>query len=294
MAATTKIGWTDRTVNAWWGCTKISPACAHCYADTFARSKGKSLWGDAADRWIRVEAAIRELEKYAAKPLREDRPDRVFIASMADVFEDRADLVEPRKKLWDALHRLGRRITPLILTKRPHIMRAWAAEHGWPEGAWAGTTVEDQRRADERIPDLLHVPAPIRFLSMEPLLEPVDLECVAPFDDFHIEALDTPDPAHRVHWVIAGGESGPAARPMPAEWVRSLRLQTQKAGGAFFFKQWGEWLPSSQAQYLSSVLRDHTPRIVEAHGDAFLRYGKDAAGNLLDGEVWEQFPRIAP
>lgn len=290
MAKDSKIEWTDDTVNAWWGCQKISPACANCYAESLDKRTGGENWGGAdSPRRIRVEAAIRELDAIAARSGKEGRPRRVFLSSMSDVFEDRADLVEPRLKLWAALHRIGRRITPLLLTKRPHMMAEWARVHGWPEGAWAGTTVEDQIRADERIPALLKVPAPVRFLSMEPLLGRVDL--ITPIGAAMIFDEDRDADDRGIHWIIAGGESGGRARPAPARWFRSLRDQAFAAGAAFFFKQWGEFIPDSQVQHLPPEVRDIVSlRVVEAHGEAHVRYGKKLAGRLLDGEIHHEFP----
>lgn len=278
----TKIEWADDTVNPWWGCERISPACQHCYAETLAARFHAGLWGPGSDRRLRLYKAIGELESIARKGEREGRPRRVFIASMADVFEDRADLIEPRKCLWDALHRLDGRLIPMLLTKRPAVMAAWAKEHGWPAGAWAGTTVEDQRRADERIPELLRVPARVRFLSMEPLLEAVEIKPIAVREshtgggqwtgiydpmtgrvtgygygcvdwkghpshgDYYDVDIDHVDA--RVDWIIVGGESGPKARPMHPAWARSLRDQAQAAGVAFHFKQWGEWAPGEDVE----------------------------------------------
>lgn len=185
----TKIEWTDDTVNPWWGCAKVSPACVNCYAESLDKRwhpaatprdepAVASHWGVQAPRMLRVQKAIGEIDAIARRSDKDGRPRRVFIASMADVFEDRADLVKPREELWSALCRIGPRITPLLLTKRPEVALAWAQTHPWPEGAMFGVTVEDQKRADERIPVALQVAALTGckvFLSMEPLLEPVNL-----------------------------------------------------------------------------------------------------------------------
>ncbi len=309
MADDTKIEWADDTVNPWWGCAKVSPACANCYAEsldarfhpdrhilyqggTYTEKGGH--WGATAPRKIRIDKAIADLERIARRGDREGRPRRVFIASMADVFEDRADLVEPRKDLWEALHRLSGRITPLLLTKRPDVMAAWAAEHGWPAGAWAGTTVEDQQRADERIPELLKVPAPMRFLSCEPLLGPVDL----PY-------LWT---TQRIGWVIAGGESGPGARPSHPDWFRHLRDQCHAPGVPFFFKQWGAWAPHNLHRAWDCDqdygvkpkgfgMFDYCGRwnpgdYPNPFRQSMVRVGKKAAGAILDGREWREVPDV--
>ena len=183
MAENSMIEWTDDTVNPWWGCTKVSPACTHCYAEAFSKRTGRAVWGPKAERWVRIDNAKRDLLKSVRRAIKEDSPRRVFMCSMADIFDEHPDLIEPRAEWWAILHEVAEMrlpdgrpaVIPLILSKRPEAMAAYAAEHGWPSNAWAGTTVEDQRRADERIPHLLRVPAPVRFLSLEPLLGPVDL-----------------------------------------------------------------------------------------------------------------------
>ena len=278
----TKIEWADDTVNAWWGCERVSPACTNCYAaDVAARfHPDEKLWGSGSTRRLRVDRAIGELESIARRSERDGFLHRVFLMSMGDIFEGLADLVEPRKRLWDALHRLDGKLIPMVLTKRPELMAAWAKEHGWPAGAWAGTTVEDQRRADERIPALLRMPAVVRFLSCEPLLGPVELPGGASIDG------DADDSIPGIHWIIVGGESGPKARPMHPAWARSLRDQSQRAGVPFFFKQWGEWEPGEG-------------RLIPTFGGKFRqwrdgqtvwRVGKKEAGRLLDGRTWDDVP----
>lgn len=279
MAANTKIEWAHDTFNPWTGCAKVSPACQHCYAEGFARFPHIGTWGASGAR-------MRTSDANWKKPLAWDRQAkaagtrrRVFCASLADVFEDRADLDPMRADLWRLIKQ-----TPsldwLLLTKRPARMASWAAEHGWPENAWAGTTVEDQRRADERIPALLQVPARVRFLSMEPLLGPVDLS------GYTMGGV----PAVPLHWVIAGGESGPNARPMHPKWVRSLRDQCIQADVPFHFKQWGEWAPDCLCGK-SGVCRT-TPRPAgTCPGGVMFRCGKHRAGRLLDGRAWDEVPR---
>lgn len=321
----TKIEWADDTANPWWGCTKASPACANCYAETLAaRWHGDALWGPQAARRLRLDAFERDLERIARRGDREGRPRRVFIASMGDIFEDRADLVEPRQRVWDVLHRLDGRIVPMLLTKRPAIMAAWAKSHGWPEGAWAGCTVEDQQRADERVPELLRVPAEVRFLSCEPLLGPVDLDkvwCHYCDTDEHLRMTGDGQPwcvecdteaGHAgwldgcanvrqagINWIIAGGESGARARPMHPAWVWSLRDQAVGAGVPFHFKQWGEWAPADGYQREPGVYNvpDGTHCWPNVSVDTFyrptmLRVGKKAAGRMLDGLTWDEVPHV--
>jgi protein gp37 len=185
MGESTAISWTDHTFNPWWGCTRVSPGCQHCYAEAFAKRTGNDVWGTSPRRFFG--------DKHWAEPLKWDRqaeadgrPHLVFCASMADVFEDRSELVEHRARLWDLIDRTPYLIWQL-LTKRPENVLKLTPEgwHGagfadrperlWPPNVWIGTTVEDQQRADDRIPELLKVPAAVRFLSCEPLLGPVDV-----------------------------------------------------------------------------------------------------------------------
>ncbi len=341
MAQDTKIAWCDHTVNFWWGCTKVSPACANCYAERqdahfhpgipwkerFQGEKaGSSHWGPDAPRLLRVDAARREALRYERRAVAEGRRFRVFTNSMSDFFEDRRDLDGARLEALDVI-----RQTPhldwLLLTKRPEKIRdllrnamadamdagredlatwidAWDFGRPAPANVWLGTTVEDQERADQRIPALLQVPAAVRFLSCEPLLGPVDLGQVpnrfgeAEGQDF-IHALkgfawtatgedyvDTCNIAARIDWVIAGGESGPHARPMHPDWARGLRDQCAEAGVPFLFKQWGEWKAEG---FLPHGVG--TPGY-EGTG-AFTKVGKARAGRLLDGVEHNGYPEVA-
>lgn len=253
MGSDSGIGWTDDTVNSWWGCQKVSPACLHCYAEGFAKRTGKDVWGPSADRMIRVDAAIRELHKIAARGDREGRPRRVFMHSMSDIFEDRDDLRDARAKEFDALHAINKdrvRLIPLIVSKRAEFMANEIQRLGVPNGAWIGCTVEDQQRAEERIPYLLRIPAAVLFLSVEPMLGPINLRSVYSEEDgreYEYNALkgwvyhdDGSDLGPRLAWVIAGCESsGPrlGARPTDPAWLRSLRDQCVAAGVPFFLKQ---------------------------------------------------------
>jgi protein gp37 len=221
----TKIQWCHHTFNPWWGCERVSPGCVHCYAEAFAKRTGHSVWGSAAQRRFFGD-------KHWAEPLKWDRDAgkagerrRVFCASMADVFEDRPDLVDDRARL-SLLVQATPWLDWLLLTKRPeNVDRLWRPDwptNRWPENVWLGTTVEDQERADERITRILSVPAAVHFLSVEPLLGPVDLR-----------RFDGGD------WVIVGGESGAGARPCDVEWVRSVISQCRDASVACFVKQLG-------------------------------------------------------
>jgi protein gp37 len=175
-----KIEWTDHTFNPWWGCQRVSPGCEHCYAETLARRYNFKVWGPAKTTSRRMMS-----NNYWKQPLKWNKAakaagvrPRVFCASMADVFEDHPELHEPRIRLFDLMDEC-QHLDWLLLTKRPENVRdmllAAARPPGFPRRVWIGTSVEDQRRADERIPHLLNIPARVRFLSCEPLLGPVDL-----------------------------------------------------------------------------------------------------------------------
>lgn len=237
----TLISWCHHTVNFWWGCTKVSPACWRCYAETLAKlfSHGRASWGPEGLRWLRPEAASRELLALDASARRRGVVERVFINSMSDTFEDRRDLDEPRAALF-ALATGLTNLQLLLLTKRPErinelVPPAWLAPDGWPAHVWAGATAENQFYADQRAGELVRVPAAVRFLSCEPLLADFRL----PFLTRHLDAWGNVRTGAGIHWVIVGGESGGGARPMELAWPRSLVAQCAAAGVACFVKQLG-------------------------------------------------------
>jgi protein gp37 len=220
----TTIEWADWSFNPWFGCTRVSPACENCYAEAFAHRLGLNVWGPKSDRKMQSatywQGPLRWNRKAEAAGIRQ----RVFCASMADVLEDRPELREPRLALWKLIAE-----TPaldwLLLTKRPEnfvrMAPPWWWTGRWPFNAWVGTTVEDQARAEQRMPDLVEIPAPVRFISAEPLLERIDL---SPWK-------------RRIDWVITGAESGPHARVVETDWIRDLRDQCVPIGVRFFYKQ---------------------------------------------------------
>jgi protein gp37 len=274
MGKETAISWTDHTFNPWWGCEKISPGCTHCYAATFAKRTGNEVWGAQAPRRFFGDAHWNEPLKWNRDAEKAGERRRVFCASMADWLEDREDLIPHLARLLDLI-RLTPNLDWLLLTKRPEnwsnrieaaymelavgsidtdqMLYNWQECGIAPPNVWIGTTVENQAMADKRIPELLKIPARVRFLSCEPLLEAVDLKNVGcthpsrwPLYDCLI-GKDVPGPlVHdaRVHWVIAGGESGPGFRPSNPDWARSLRDQCKAANVAFHMKQMGGLKPS--------------------------------------------------
>lgn len=238
MGQKTEIAWTDHTMNPWWGCFKISPGCDNCYAATFDKRVhgiGKGHWGPQSSHRRSGDKHWNEPRKWNADALKAGVRRRVFCASMADVFEGRGEDNEDRARLFDLIAE-----TPWLdwqlLTKRPENMVhlapvSWA--NGWPANVWAGCTVEDQQRADERIPHLLRVPARVRFLSVEPMLSPII------FRGRHWFDANRDPMTGGIHWVIVGGESGGGARPFDLRWAVSIIDQCRAAGVACFFKQTG-------------------------------------------------------
>ncbi len=317
MSANSRIEWTDATVNFWWGCDEVSPACAHCYAREWAKFVSRQLfgrvveWGRGKLRAERLTAARKEALALNAKAEKAGTRIRVFANSMSDWLDEEVPIE------WLAVMLRTIHETPWLdwqlLTKRPEnwerrlqesyrfsfsygsisISARYFIDHWiWgkpPTNVWVGTTVEDQTRADERIPSLLRIPAAVRFLSCEPLLGAVriarwgTMQCTCAVRD--------------LHWIIAGGESGPHARGMSAIWARDLRDQCRAANVPFHFKQWGEWLPESQlAQMLEA---GETPGLLQAMGRGKIRalgcetlylVGKKMAGRLLDGRECNELP----
>lgn len=322
MTTNSPIEWTDHTFNPWWGCTKVSQGCKHCYAETLAKRTGRDVWGPQAQRRRTSAANWREPFKWNKAARADGTIARVFCASMADIFEDNEQVIPWRKELWEVVAQTPS-LTWQLLTKRPENIGRMVPLHWsrgeWPSNVWIGTSIEDQATADERIYHLLKAPARVRFLSIEPLLGPVDLTCVRA-GDYVLDVLDgrygtgvaaTPfcfgmSSLRAINWVIVGGESGPHARPMHPAWVRSLRDQCQAARTAFFFKQWGEWAlkgaaPGANASDFSVLAPDGTwyhqhtgwnGRPIDPDtGEAYmLKVGKKAAGRLLDGAEWNQLP----
>ena len=223
MGRETKIEWCHHTFSPWRGCARVSPGCANCYAETMAKRTGRhGTWGPAGERVVSSDAYWRQPLRWDRAAAKAGERPRVFCASMADVFEDRDDLAPHRARLFRLIEQTPN-LDWLLLTKRPENIRPMLSfqQAGPIDNLWLGTSVEDQRRADERIPPLLAAPAAVRFLSVEPLIEPVRL------------ALDG------IHWVIVGGESGPGARPCHVEWIRSIVRQCREAGVPCFTKQLG-------------------------------------------------------
>jgi protein gp37 len=303
MADNTKIEWATHTWSPWTGCTKLAhargSACDHCYAAAWAKRAGRpELWeGErrrtSADYWQKPIKWNRLASVRGARP-------RIF-PSLCDPFDNQV----PTRWRDDMWHRIDQ--TPhldwLLLTKRPQNIakmlpdpktgiKSWGA--GWPN-VWLGTTAEDQERYDQRWPHLARIPARIRFISYEPAL--------GPLTDLWAGSV-------RPDWLIAGGESGGAARPAHPDWFRHIRDYCATVGTAFLFKQWGEWVP--QVGAVDGWTIADNPEISrfdhrdwegdhwsepyrpmwcdDRDDDTVSRVGKKAAGRLLDGREWSEFP----
>lgn len=260
MGQHSAIEWTHHTFNPWWGCLKVSPACTYCYAETWAKRVGQQLWGPTAPRRTFGDAHWREPLRWNRAAEAHGRRERVFCASMADVFEDRLELAPSRDSLFDLIEKTPH-LDWLLLTKRPeNIGRLSRWRQRFPDNVWLGTTVELQEYAAPRLDALLTHDAVVHFASCEPLLGPLDLtRWLSP---------------GRLNWLIAGGESGWHARPMTPAWARALRDQCIRADVPFHFKQWGDWGPLRRGA-----------------SDALVRLGKRATGRALDGHTWDGFPK---
>lgn len=293
MSENSKIEWTDHTFNPWEGCQKVGPGCDHCYAETRnARFAGGTAinWGPGAPRrrtsvanWRKPLAWNANHDHFFAE---HGRRQRVFCASLADVFDNavpdawRMDLF---KLIADTPH-----LDWLMLTKRIGNVHSYTQRDGLAfdligDGrVWLGATICNQKEADRDIPKLLAVPARVRFLSMEPLLGPVDVFSTITGELLHVSGNEY-EPGW-LDWIIVGGESGPGARPMHPDWARGLRDQCKAGDVPFLFKQWGEWLGAHQ-----DGAYDHKPIELNAT-DSSVRVGKKAAGRLLDGAQHDGFP----
>jgi protein gp37 len=302
----TKIEWATKVWNPVVGCTPVSQGCAHCYAKRiFERFH-------PGEDFSKIQLHPEKLDD----PFHWKNSQRIFVNSMSDLFHP--DI--PFGFIDDVFAVMTgcSRHTFMVLTKRPERMLEWSKQYYLPganrsSNIWLGVTAENQKAAEERIPFLLQVPAAVRFISVEPMLGPVNLARVrwariaVDKSNYDLFGAPAPDeiwscrnvlqskpgdqynkPMIGLNWIICGGESGPDARPINPAWVRSLRDQCVAAGVPFFFKQWGEWTPE-YPQGISLANRKET----YIDGYHYYRVGKAKAGRLLDGDQWDQFPKIA-
>lgn len=350
MSETSKIEWTDATWNVVTGCEKVSPGCDRCYAETFAE-RWRGIPGHHFENGFDVTLRPERL----TLPLKWRKPKRVFVNSMSDLFHK--DIPNEYIAQVFAIMALTPQHTYQVLTKRHGRMqsllsnpdfeklvdralltmpaasdskltgRSWPLpKPGWPlRNVWLGVSVEDQKRAELRIPALVDTPAAVRFLSCEPLLGPVDLSAWMPARHaswrcqgpdcrrFYSGPLQQHCPqcgregywtgshtgngrpnGQPIGWVIVGGESGHGARPMSPDWARSIRDQSQAAGVPYLFKQWGEYGPTG---YMAIGARSKGCVFVGdpiddlGHRWEMRRVGKGKAGRELDGRTWDEFPK---
>ena len=253
----TRIEWTDETWNPITGCTPISAGCAHCYAQRMSlRLAGRCGYPKAPHSFD-----VTFHEDKLRQPLKWKKPRRIFVCSMGDLFH-----IDVRPQWLEDIFAVIKKCpqhTFQILTKRPGKMKTWFEWYGSiPENVQLGTTPENQAMADLRIPILLQIPAAVHFVSIEPMLGPVDIRPYLPYeiDSGGFDPQGFPISLGTrlgLNWVIVGAETGPGARHMDLNWARSVRDQCQAAGVAYFFK-------------------------------------KDSQGrHTLDGRVWEQFPEVS-
>lgn len=240
---TTKIEWTDKTWNPITGCTKISAGCANCYAEIMS----KRLQAMKQDKY-KNGFILTMHNDVLDEPIKWKKPHTIFVCSMSDLFHENVPfsfidkVVETIKSTPQHNYQ--------ILTKRANRMAEYFSDKSIPKNAWLGVTV-DIASSKSRIDFLRNLNAPIKFLSCEPLLEDLG--------DINLDGID---------WVIVGGESGAKARPMKEEWVQSIKVQTEKQGSAFFFKQWGTW------------------------GSDGIKRNKKANGKLINGKVYQAMPTL--
>lgn len=312
MGANSKIEWTDHTFNGWVGCAHVSPACDHCYAESWAKRSGHpELWNGTrrrttAENW-------RQPLLWDKRARQQGVRKRVFCMSLADVFDNEAD---PQWRA-DLMKLVGMttHLDWLFLTKRIGNARRMLNEAmdrlhlpRWDQdpwrNVWIGATVVNQDEADRDVPKLIATPAHRRFLSIEPMLGRVDL--CGQLGMWWNQTMDCWEGTFqtinrdqwgrkRIDWIIVGGESGSGARAMHPEWVRSIRSQCGGANVDFFFKQWGQYLPEDQeeARKFSFETADGRPAYHEFPGGlcAVRLRDKHDAGRVLDGRTHEHFPQ---
>ena len=355
MGSKTAIEWTDATWNPLRGCSRVSEGCRNCYAERVAaRFSGMGLPYEGlttpAGTW---NGEVSLITDHLTDPLHWKKPRMIFVNSMSDLFHENV-----REKWIDrifAVMALCPQHTFQVLTKRPERMAHYfnapgsrrriveaseqfctephtadfCDEHirrsgGVLPNVWLGVSVEDQPTADERIPHLLRCPAAVRWLSVEPMLGPVEIKSHLPKPMYHCSECgrelmhnfcrkcDTEDNTATnqiigIDWVVCGGESGPGARPMHPDWARSLRDQCVNAGVPFFFKRWGEWCPATKDYGVSGSLMPESGQKFTWIGYdgqvqnpsniglktpimAIARVGKKAAGRMLDGRTHDAYP----
>jgi protein gp37 len=243
MSATSQIEWTDATWNPVRGCTKVSPGCAHCYAQTFAE-RWRGIPGHPYEQGFDLRLVPEKLDE----PLRWRKPRFIFVNSMSDLFhKDVPD--DYIFRVCDVMLRADWHVYQ-VLTKRAERLRSLLSakliQFSSKSHIWWGVSVENKKHGLPRIGELQQTPVAVRFLSIEPLLE-------------NLGEIDL----RGIHWVIVGGESGAGARPMKQEWVESIRDQCVAARVPFFFKQWGGVRKSTTGRMLDGRTWDDMPQVAD-------------------------------
>jgi protein gp37 len=320
MSTKTGIEWTDATWNPIAGCSLVSPGCTNCYAMGEAHRLGERLDQAKYKGLTRVvngkpvwTGEVRVWEKALLDPLKWRKPKRVFaVMALApqhtfQVLTKRPERMREYLRATDLVGRILAAACRFDIVDGADLGAEYHAGHDdvLPlPNVWLGVSVEDQRRADERIPILLDTPAAVRWLSAEPLLGPVDLTGI---DTMHFRGAENVNAlvgftrdfmgektgrVPSIDWVVAGGESGPDARPMHPAWAQSLRDQCAHAGVAFLFKQWGSWAPVETPA--SEIQEDEEIRGVGVFIDnQYIRKAsKKATGRTLDGRTHDEYPQV--
>lgn len=321
MAQDSKIEWTHHTANLWHGCTKVHAGCDHCYAETLSNRWGRDIWGNDKPR-MEIKSVFNDLWKYQQLAEKAGEVHRVFVGSMMDIFEKPMPVIDNKGTrlmdedvpLWTSdiravlFEQISNGYYPnllfLFLTKRPsninkYIPESWKTDP--PKNVMFGTSPCDQATYDTLLPQLFQVNG-LKFLSIEPLLGPIELLKDYPVGKGEVQYGALLD------WVIVGGESGHGARPMHPDWVRRLRDQCNTAGVPFFFKQWGEFayhenypVPVDDLKSIKHFFEDGQFHLVEKGTPAYkiswfpisVYIGKKEAGRLLDGQLYDEFPVIS-
>lgn len=294
----TKIEWCEETWNPVVGCSHCSPGCDNCYAERMAnrlagialKSRNRNIVTKGIGRYISVigpdkkwngSTQFDEEENIHGefyKPLRFEKPKKIFVVSMGDLFHQNnsfRNIDEIVKVQYQASQH-----TYLWLTKHPDVMGCYIeerfGERGSPKNMWCGVTVCNQEEANYKIPILLQIPASVLFISIEPMLGQINLNSLT----------------DKIDWVIVGGESGPNARPMHPDWVRSIRYQCKDAGIPFLFKQWGDYCYPEQMPEETYIEIDRAVNLSTGEYNHCFRVGKKKSGRFLDGDIYDEYPIV--
>lgn len=313
MGKNSKIEWCDHTWNPWYGCKKVSTGCKNCY-----------MYRDMQRTPFDPHIVTRAKPTTFRKPLNWKEPAKVFTCSWSDFFVKEAD--PWREKAMEIIANTPH-LTYQILTKRPERILEWLDDACWPvsgcpiselpKNVWIGISAENQKEYERRVPYLLEIKASVRFVSLEPLLGQIDIDSIinpgTKVYDWHDNdhgddnywcqwcggLVDfTRNPSHECHdphigidWIIVGGESGTNARPMHPNWVRSIRDKCIELEIAFFFKQWGAWIPANNySPFYNPQAADKSRQFKFDDNQFMVRFDKKTNGCFIDGRTWSEMP----